>query len=73
MGLTWDQIDGVMKRAVRRGLARRNLEAVHHVGVDETPFVVRVLVGAVDDALTIRAGEEPDGDLSAHGVAPCRR
>jgi transposase len=38
MGLTWDQIDGVMKRAVRRGLARRKLVAVHNVCVDETSF-----------------------------------
>lgn len=38
MGLTWEQIDGVMQRAVRRGLARRKLMAVRHVGVDETSF-----------------------------------
>jgi len=38
MGLTWDQIDGVMQRAVRRGLERRKLEAIRQVGVDETSF-----------------------------------
>jgi transposase len=36
MGLTWDQIDGVMRRAVRRGLERRKLEAFERLGVDET-------------------------------------
>ncbi len=38
MRLSWDQIDGVMQRAVRRGLARRKLQGIHHVGVDETAF-----------------------------------
>lgn len=36
MRLSWDQIDGVMQRAVRRGLARRRLEAFERLGVDET-------------------------------------
>ena len=38
MRLSWDQIDGVMQRAVRRGLARRKLVGIRHVGVDETSF-----------------------------------
>lgn len=41
MRLTWDQIDGVMQRAVQRGLTRRKLEAVRHVSVDETSFQKR--------------------------------
>lgn len=41
MRLTWDEIDGVMQRAVRRGLARRKLEAIRGVGVDETSFQKR--------------------------------
>ncbi|MEZ6015617.1 MAG: ISL3 family transposase [Planctomycetota bacterium] len=41
MGLTWDQVDGIMQRAVRRGLARRaDLEPVR-VGIDETSFQKR--------------------------------
>ena len=36
MHLTWDQVDGVMRRAVRRGLARRRLKALARLGVDET-------------------------------------
>jgi transposase len=41
MRLTWDEIDGVMQRAVRRGLARRKLEAIRLVGADETSFQKR--------------------------------
>jgi hypothetical protein len=35
------EIDGVMQSAVRRGLARRKLEAIKQVGVDETSFQKR--------------------------------
>ena len=38
LDLTWDQVDGVMERAVRRGLARRRLEVPRRLGVDETSF-----------------------------------
>jgi transposase len=41
LGLTWDQVDGVMQRAVRRGLARRTLSVPQHLGVDETSFQKR--------------------------------
>lgn len=41
LGLTWDQVDGVMQRAVRRGLARRTLTVPRHLGVDETSFQKR--------------------------------
>lgn len=30
-----------MQRAVRRGLARRKLQGIRHVGVDETAFQCR--------------------------------
>jgi len=36
--LSWDQIDGIQQRAVARGLARRELAPVEHLGVDETSF-----------------------------------
>jgi transposase len=39
--LTWDQVDGIMQRAVRRGLARRELEAPRRFAVDETSFQKR--------------------------------
>jgi transposase len=41
LGLTWDQVDGVMQRAVRRGLARRHLQLPRALGVDETSFQKR--------------------------------
>jgi transposase len=36
--VTEDQIDGVMQRAVARGLERRKLEALGHIGLDEKSF-----------------------------------
>lgn len=36
--LTWDEIDGIMKRAVRRGILRRKLVSLEHMGVDETAY-----------------------------------
>jgi transposase len=38
LGLTWDQVFTIQRRAVRRGLARRAVEPVCHLGVDETSF-----------------------------------
>lgn len=41
MRLTWDELDGIQQRAVRRGLARRKQHNLTHVGVDETSFQKR--------------------------------
>ena len=38
LDLSWDQIDGVMQRAVKRGLARREKVFPQRIGVDETSF-----------------------------------
>ena len=38
LGLTWDEVHGIMQRAVRRGLWRRAAEPLRHVGVDEKSF-----------------------------------
>jgi transposase len=35
-GLSWDEADGIMQRAVKRGLARRGTAEVKNLGVDET-------------------------------------
>ena len=35
LGLSWDQSHLIMERAVERGMARRELEALRHVGMDE--------------------------------------
>jgi len=36
--LSWDEIHGIMERAVNRGLKRRKTEAVSRIGVDEKAF-----------------------------------
>jgi len=38
LGLSWDEVHGIMQRAVKRGLARRAAEPVRHLGVDEKSF-----------------------------------
>ncbi len=36
--LSWDEVDGIMSRAVARGMARRKRVEVRQIGVDETSF-----------------------------------
>lgn len=38
LGLIWTAIDGVMRRAVQRGLARRSEQSFIRTGVDETSY-----------------------------------
>lgn len=38
LSISWNAINGIMQRAVKRGLRRRQREAVTHIGVDETSF-----------------------------------
>lgn len=38
LSLSWNAIDGIMQRAVKRGLARRKTDSPKHIGVDETSF-----------------------------------
>ena len=37
-GLSWDEVHGIMDRAVKRGLKRRGAEVIPHLGVDEKSF-----------------------------------
>jgi len=39
--MTWDEVDGIQGRAVRRGLERRGVAAAERIGVDETSFQKR--------------------------------
>ncbi len=39
--LSWDEADGILVRAVRRGLSRRQLKLPERIGVDETSFQKR--------------------------------
>lgn len=41
LGLTWSEVDGIMERAVKRGLSRRPNKAPARLGVDETSFAKR--------------------------------
>ncbi len=38
MGLSWNAIDGIMQRAVKRGMSRREELGMIRIGVDETAF-----------------------------------
>lgn len=38
IGLDWDSVHRIMQRAVERGLARRELESIQYVGIDEKSF-----------------------------------
>lgn len=38
LGLSWDEVHGIMQRAVQRGLERRQAEAIPRLGVDEKSF-----------------------------------
>jgi transposase len=38
LDLSWDEIHGIMERAVKRGLKRRQSEPLPHLGVDEKAF-----------------------------------
>jgi transposase len=38
LGLGWDAVHSIIERAVERGLDRRSLEGIHHVGMDEKSF-----------------------------------
>ena len=40
-GLSWDGVDGIMSRAVKRGLARREKTKPTCIGIDETSFQKR--------------------------------
>ena len=38
LGLDWDAVQRIMDRAVQRGLKRRELDGLAHVGIDEKSF-----------------------------------
>jgi transposase len=38
LNLSWDEVDGIMQRAVKRGLERRGQTKVRNLGIDETSF-----------------------------------
>jgi transposase len=52
MNLSWNAIDGIMQRAVKRGLSRREEQCVTQLGIDETAFRKR------HDYVTIVSNQE---------------
>ena len=68
--VTWDELDGIMRRAVTRGLARRRVEPVTDLGVDETSFQKRhEYVTVVTDITRARVLEVADdrGEAALRG------
>lgn len=60
--VSWDELDGIQQRAVRRGLARRAAEPIVRVGVDETSFQRRhEYVTVVSDLARGRVVHVADG------------
>jgi transposase len=62
MRLTWAEVDGIMKRAVQRGLERQKLQEVHLIGVDEKAFAKRhkyvTVVCNLEDGAVLYVGDE---------------
>jgi transposase len=62
LGLTWHEVDGVMQRAVRRGLSRRESKLPRQIGIDETSFQRRhEYVTVILDRETHRVSHVADG------------
>ena len=38
LGLSWDEVDHIVRRAVARGLSRREFTTLSHLGIDEKSF-----------------------------------
>ena len=65
MQLSWDQVDGIMERAVRRGLARRDELRPCRIGIDETAYQKRhEYVTVVTDLDESRVLDVADGRKS---------
>lgn len=65
LGLTWDEVDGVQQRAVRRGLERRQPEFHARIGVDETSAKkghnYMTIVSSIDGGHVLYVAEGKDG------------
>ena len=60
--LSWDEVDGIMQRAVKRGLERRGKVLPEEIGVDETSFQKRhEYVTVVTDYVDGRVVHVADG------------
>jgi transposase len=61
LGLSWDEVDVIMKHAVERGMRRREEELIKRIGVDETSFKKRheyvTTVTSLDSGNVLYAGD----------------
>jgi transposase len=65
MNMSWNSVDGIMQRAVNRGLSRRGKLSLRHLGVDEVSFQKRheyVTVVNDDKGRVIHVGDERSGE-----------
>jgi transposase len=62
LGLSWDEVDGIMARAVARGLRRRKRVAPRAVGIDETSYQKRheyvTAVSDLDEGVVLYVGDD---------------
>ncbi len=62
MDMSWDEVNGVMQRAVRRGLKRRKLDPPTRIGVDETSFAKRyeyvTVVSDLDSSTVLHVSDD---------------
>lgn len=62
LGISWDQAEGILARAVARGLKRRAEEPVRYLGIDETSFQRRheyvTVVSDLEGSRVLWVGDE---------------
>lgn len=80
MRLSWDQVDGIMGRAVRRGLTRRDDVQPRRIGIDETAYQKRheyvTVITDIDESRVLdvadgRKSECLDAFFTGLGEARC--
>lgn len=71
--LSWDEMHGIMRRAVRRGLQRRVAEKVRYLGVDEKAFktghVYMTLVNDIERGIVLYVAQDRE-EKSLDGFWP---
>ncbi len=70
LGLSWEQVHGIMARAVERGIERRDLTGLRYVGLDEKSFGAgQSYISVMSDLEGSRVLEVTDGnDAQSAGV-----
>jgi transposase len=62
LGMSWDEIDAIMQRAVQRGLKRRPPTSASRIGIDETSFQKRYeyvsVVSDLDDMSVLHVADD---------------